>query len=46
MVGDASEQQCRDIQIKKWDVGLGGRRGGEDRQAKGKGRTLWVGRTE
>lgn len=44
---DFREQQYREIQIKKWDVGLGGRREGRTgRQAKGKGRTLWVGRTE
>lgn len=26
------------MQVKKWDVGPGGRRGGEDRQARGIGR--------
>lgn len=43
---DFCEQQYREIQMKKWDVGPGGRRGGEDRQARGIGRTLWEGRTE
>lgn len=33
---DVREQQYREIQTKKWDVGLGGRRGEEAGQATGK----------